>query len=194
LNRSIPSRVEARSIKGLIQIDAAINPGNSGGALLDTQGRMIGINTAIASPSGASSGVGFAIPSNTVARIVPQLIRNGKVIRGDIGIVKVREVERESVKGLMVIALIPKGAAEKAGVRGPKVSKERELFRGMIVVERPKIDLAVADVIVGVNGVETKKVDDFTAIIDDHKPGDEIRLDIIRNGKRVQVPVVLNEP
>lgn len=191
LNRSIPSRVEARSIKGLIQIDAAINPGNSGGALLDTQGQMIGINTAIASQSGGSHGVGFAIPANTISRIVPQLIKNGKVIRGDIGIMKIREIERGSTRGLLVISMIPHGAAEKAGLRGPKVVKERALFRGAIVVERPKIDMGAADVIVGVNGTETKKADDFTAIIDDHKPGDRVTLNVLRDKQQIQIPVVL---
>lgn len=191
LNRSIPSRVEARSIKGLIQIDAAINPGNSGGALLDTQGRMIGINTAIASQSGGSHGVGFAIPANTVSRIVPQLIRNGKVIRGDIGIINVREAERDKTRGLLVLSMIPDGAAEKAGLRNPKVVRERALFRGTPIGERSRIDMNAADLIVGVNGVETKKADDFTAIVDDHKPGDRIVLDVIRNKQRIQIPVVL---
>lgn len=191
LNRSIPGRIEARSIKGLIQIDAAINPGNSGGALLDSQGRMIGINTAIASKSGGSHGVGFAIPANTISRIVPQLLKNGKVIRGDIGIMQVREVERDGIRGILISALVPKGAAEKAGLRGPKIVKEKALFRGAIVIERPKIDLNAADVIVGANGTETKKAEDFTAIIDEHKPGEQIVLDVIRSGKRIKVPVVL---
>ncbi|MDR0704935.1 MAG: trypsin-like peptidase domain-containing protein [Planctomycetaceae bacterium] len=186
LNRSIPSRVEARSIKGLIQIDAAINPGNSGGALLDTQGQMIGINTAIASQSGGSHGVGFAIPANTVSRIIPQLIKNGKVIRGDIGIEAVRAIEQDSVRGLLIRSLVPDGAAVKAGLRGPKIVKVRF---GMEVGF--KIDWSVADIIVAVNGIETKKADDFTTVIDDHKPGDRIQLDIIRNGKRIQIPVVL---
>lgn len=191
LNRSIPGRFEARSIKGVIQIDAAINPGNSGGALLDSHGRMIGINTAIASQSGGSHGIGFAIPANTITRITPQLIRNGKVIRGDIGIMKVREVEREGKRGLLLISLVPKGAAEKAGLRCPKVTKERKLLQGAFVIEMPKIDMSVADVIISVNGTATKKADDFTAVIDDHKPGDQLILDVLRNGKIVQVPVVL---
>lgn len=191
LNRSIPGRIEARSIKGAIQIDAAINPGNSGGALLDTQGRMIGINTAIASKSGGSHGVGFAIPANTISRIVPQLLKNGKVIRGDIGIMNVREIERDSVQGLLLISMVSKGAAEKAGLRGPKVVKERAILRGTIIIERPKADLNAADVIVGVNGTKTKKAEDFTAVIDDHKPGDRIVLDVIREGNLIRVPVVL---
>ncbi|MDR2704728.1 MAG: trypsin-like peptidase domain-containing protein [Planctomycetaceae bacterium] len=191
LNRSIPSRIEARSIKGLIQIDAAINPGNSGGALLDTQGRMIGINTAIASQSGGSHGVGFAIPANTVSRIVPQLIKNGKVIRGEIGIGAVRVIEQDSVRGLLIRSLVPDGAAEKAGLKGPKIVKVR-VPRGSFAIEvGSKIDWSAADIIVAVNGVETKKADDFTTVIDDHKPGDRILLDVIRNGKRIQIPVIL---
>lgn len=191
LNRSIPSKIEARSIKGVIQIDAAINPGNSGGILLDSQGRMIGINTAIASHSGGSDGIGFAIPANTVSRIVPQLLKSGKVVRGNIGIMKVREVERDKVKGLLVISMMPDGAAEKAGLQGPKVTKERALFRGSIVVEQPKIDMRAADIITGVNGIPVKKADDFTAVVDEHKPGDQMILDVLRKGKQIQVPITL---
>ncbi|MGL4594437.1 MAG: S1C family serine protease [Thermoguttaceae bacterium] len=191
LNRAIPGRFEARSIKGAIQIDAAINPGNSGGSLLDTQGKMIGLNTAIASKSGGSHGVGFAIPSNTISRIAPQLINSGKVIRGDVGIMRIREIERQSARGLLIISLVPKGAAEKAGLRGPRVVKERSLLRGTIVIEQPKIDLAAADVIIGVNGIETKKADDFTAIIDERKPGEQVVLDVLREGNRIKIPVIL---
>ena len=89
LNRSLPSRRSRRSLKSIIQIDAAINPGNSGGPLLDSHARMIGMNTAIASKTGESAGVGFAIPASTIARIVPQLIRDGKVRRPEAGIVRV---------------------------------------------------------------------------------------------------------
>ncbi len=191
LNRSFPGRMQARSIKGAIQIDAAINPGNSGGALLDSHGRLIGINTAIASQSGGSHGVGFAIPANTVARIVPQLLKNGKVIRGDIGIVRVRQIETDSVQGLMLIAIEADGAAAKAGLKTPLVKKERGLLRGTFVVEREVVDWEAADVILGVNGTQTKKADTFTGIIDEHKPGDRIVLDVLRGKKRLQVPVVL---
>ena len=192
LDRTIPGRQgRARAIKGAIQIDAAINPGNSGGALLDTQGRMIGINTAIASKSGGSHGVGFAIPTNTISRIVPQLIKSGKVIRGDIGIAQTKDHERDGTKGVLVAVVTPKGAAEKAGLRGPRVVRERSLIRGAVVIQQPKVDLEAADLIVAANGVETKKTVDFTAIIDDHKPGDRVVLDVIRGGNRVQLPVVL---
>jgi S1-C subfamily serine protease len=194
LNRSIPGRVESRSIKGAIQVDAPINPGNSGGALLDSKGRCIGITTAIASKSGGSHGVGFAVPSKTILRIIPQLIKNGKVIRGEIGIGAVREIERElpqgKIQGLLVRALLPNGAAEKAGLKGPKVVKERFYWRGMSGVQS-KVDPNVADIILGIDGQGTKKVDDFTGIVDDHKPGDSLMLDVYRDGKTVKVPVVL---
>jgi len=180
LNRSMPSRVEGRSIRGLIQTDAAINPGNSGGALLDTQGRLIGINTAIASKSGGSHGVGFAIPAKTVLRIVPQLLRNGKVIRGETGIDAVRELPNG--KGLLLLQLAERGPGAKAGLRGPNLVRER----GM-----PRRDLSTADIIVAAEGVPTKKVDDFTAIVDERIPGDRIVLDVLREGKIIKVPVTL---
>jgi len=195
LNRAIPSRVEGRNLRGLIQTDAAINPGNSGGALLDSRGKLIGINTAIASTSGGSHGVGFAIPSRTILRIVPQLIRNGKVIRGDPGIDTVREVTRDfpsgiKIQGLLILALTENGPAEKAGLRGPKIVKVRGMIRGMEITQ-PRADLNTADIITAVDGVPTKKADDFTAIVDERRPGDSVVLDVFREGKKVKVPVTL---
>ena len=190
LNRSIPSRMQGRSIRGLIQTDAAINPGNSGGALLDSQGKLIGINTAIASTSGGSHGVGFAIPSRTILRIVPQLIQNGKVIRGETGIDTVREINRETVQGLLILELAENGPAEKAGLRGPKIVKVRGVLRG-IEFTRPQRDLSAADIITAVDGEPVKKAEDFTAIVDERKPGDRIVLDVLREGKIVKVPLTL---
>src|SRR3974390_2705092 len=100
----------------MIQIDAAINPGNSGGPLLDSHARMIGMNTAIASKTGESAGVGFAIPINTIARVVPQLIQSGHVRRPDSGIAKVYQTDH----GLLIAMLVPNGPAERAGLQGPK--------------------------------------------------------------------------
>jgi S1-C subfamily serine protease len=180
LNRSMPSHAEGRSIRGLIQTDAAINPGNSGGALLDTQGRLIGINTAIASKSGGSHGVGFAIPSKTILRIVPQLLRNGKVIRGETGIDAVRELPNE--KGLLILQLTTKGPADKGGLRGPSIVRDRGVIRR---------DVSAADIIVAVEGVPVKKVDDYTAIIDERVPGDRVVFDILRDGKIVKVSITL---
>ena len=199
LNRSIPNRIEGRmegrSIKGVIQTDAAINLGNSGGALLDSQGKLIGINTAIASKSGGSHGVGFAIPSKTILRIVPQLIKTGKVIRGEPGIETVREVTRAvpnggTIQGLLILQLSENGPAEKAGLRGPKIVRVRRILSGMEITQ-PQRDLSVADIITAVDGVPTKKADDFTAIVDERKPGDRIVLDVFREGKMIKMTVTL---
>jgi len=187
LNRTLPSRSSARRIKQVIQIDAAINPGNSGGPLLDTHGRMIGMNTAIASKTGESAGVGFAIPINTIARTVPQLIRDGRVIRPDIGIARVYQTER----GLLIASLVPGGAAEQAGLQGPKIVRERKR-QGPFVYETQKVDRMAADLIVGVDGQKITSADDFLGIIESKRPGDETTINVIRNGREVAVPVRLD--
>ncbi|MBQ6828620.1 MAG: trypsin-like peptidase domain-containing protein, partial [Thermoguttaceae bacterium] len=117
LNRTIGSPQQFRQIKGVFQIDAAINPGNSGGVLLDSKGRMIGMNTAIASRVGESSGVGFAIPVNTIHRIATILLEKGEVVRGDAGVVQVTETENGLIPGLIDEG----GAADSAGLRGGKL-------------------------------------------------------------------------
>ena len=109
LNRTLPSR-SGRLMKQIIQIDAALNRGNSGGPLLDSQGRLIGMNTAIASTTGQNTGVGFAVGANVIHRVVPELIRSGRIIRPDIGITRVMETEQ----GLLVATLSEKGPAEEA--------------------------------------------------------------------------------
>lgn len=182
LNRTMPSRDPRRSIRGLIQTDAAINPGNSGGALLDTQGRLIGINTAIASLSGGSHGVGFAIPSRTIHRIVPHLLRNGKVIRGEIGIETVRVMPKGNTQGLLVTQLAENGPAERAGLRGPAI------VRGLRGIQR---DLSAADIITAADGVPTKKVNDFTAVLDEKAPDDRVVLDVFREGSTTKITIVL---
>ena len=146
LNRSLPTRT-GRTIKSIIQTDAAINPGNSGGPLLDSGSRLVGMNTAIASRTGQSSGVGFAIPVGTLARIVPQLIQRGKVIRPDVGVARVYQTDA----GLLVAALAPDGPAERAGMRGFKVVRERKR-QGPFVAEFERVDRSGADLIVAVAG------------------------------------------
>jgi len=186
LNRSLPARRAGRQIKSIIQIDAAINPGSSGGPLLDSRGRMIGMNTAIASRTGESAGVGFAIPVNTIARVVPQLIQNGRVRRPDSGIARVYQTEH----GLLIASLVPNGAAEKAGLRGFKVIRQRKK-QGPFVYESQTIDRSAADLIVAVDGQPVKTADDFLSIIDGKNPGDRVVLTIVREGQTRQVPLVL---
>lgn len=181
LNRSLQLHGN-RSIRSIIQIDAAINPGNSGGPLLDSHARLIGMNTAIASNTGQSSGVGFAIPSNLISRVVPQLIRHGRVIRPEIGIQRVFETEQ----GLLVARLTPNGPAERAGLRGPSVVRRR---RGPIVFER--VDQSTADLIVGVDGKEIKTADDFLGYIESKRPGDTVTLIIIRDDRPMEISVTL---
>ena len=186
LNRSLPRRQRQGTLKSIIQIDAAINPGNSGGPLLDTRGRMIGMNTAIASKTGESAGVGFAIPVNTVARVVPELIRDGRVLRGDIGIDAVYRTER----GLLIASLVPGGAAEKAGLQGPKIVRRRKR-QGPFVYEYTTVDRAAADLIVGLDGKPVKRTDDFLDTIESKRPGDEVVVNIVREGEAKDVVVRL---
>ena len=120
LNRSLPTRA-GRTMKSIIQIDAALNRGNSGGPLLDSRGRLIGMNTAIASSTGENTGVGFAIPVDTIKRVAAQLIENGKVIRPETGISRVFQSEQ----GLVIATLVPGGPAEQAGLRGFRSSARR---------------------------------------------------------------------
>jgi S1-C subfamily serine protease len=186
LNRSLPGRRGRRSLRSIIQIDAAINPGNSGGPLLDSHARMIGMNTAIASKTGESAGVAFAIPINTIARIVPQLIQNGHAQRADSGIAKVLPTER----GLLIIALVPGGPAERAGLQGPRVTrKKRQTLFGS--EEYITVDRSAADLIVAVDGHPIKTADDFLEGVEAKQPGEQVVITVIRAGQPVQVPVKL---
>jgi S1-C subfamily serine protease len=186
LNRSLPTR-SGRTIKSIIQTDAAINPGNSGGPLLDSGSRLIGMNTAIASRTGQSSGVGFAIPVGTLARIVPQLIQRGKVIRPDAGIARVYQTD----KGLLVASLAPEGPAERAGMRGFKVVRERRR-QGPFTAEFERVDRSGADLIVAVAGEAVRTADDFLSAIDSRNPGDQVLIAVEREGHRLDLPVILD--
>jgi S1-C subfamily serine protease len=182
LNRSLPGRHGRRTLKSIIQIDAAINPGNSGGPLLDSHARMIGMNTAIASKTGESAGVGFAIPINTITRIVPQLIQNGHVRRPDSGIARVYPTDR----GLLILSLVPKGPAERAGLRGPRIEETRQ---GPFIVRN--VNRAAADMIVAVDGRPIKTADDFLDAIEVKQPGDQVVITVIRDGQPRQIPLRL---
>jgi S1-C subfamily serine protease len=187
LNRSLPSRSQNRTIKQIIQIDAAINPGNSGGPLLDSHGRMIGINTAIASRTGENAGVGFAIPINTVGRVLPQIIQRGHVVRPDVGITRVYQTEH----GLLLATLTPGGPAERAGLRGPKIAR-RTKRQGPFVYEYQTVDRSAADLIVAVDGNKILTADDFLSAIESKQPGEQVIITVIREGRQVNVPVKLD--
>ncbi len=187
LNRSLPGRHSGRSLKSIIQIDAAINPGNSGGPLLDSHARMIGMNTAIASKTGESAGVGFAIPASTIARIVPQLIHEGRVRRPETGIVRVYQTDQ----GLLIATLAPGGPAERAGLQGPKVVRQQKR-QGPFVYEYQTVDRSAADLIVGVDGKPVKTADDFLDAIESKRAGEQVAISVVRSGQQRQVPVVLD--
>jgi len=184
LERPIQAQ-NGRKIEGAIQTDASINPGNSGGPLLDSHGRMIGINSQIESPSGASAGVGFAIPVSIAKRIVPLLIRDGEIRRPKLGI-GARDVEtlgnqlRLPVStGVLIVSVVPGGAAANAGLRG--------------VVQTEDGDIELGDIILSIDGQKVDNSDDLYKILDKHKLGDTVSVGVLRQGNRTSVPVRLTE-
>jgi S1-C subfamily serine protease len=178
LGRTIKS-LSNRTIEGVIQTDAAINPGNSGGPLLDSSGRLIGVNTQIVSPSGAYAGIGFAVPVDTVNRVVPELIKHGKLIRPGLGVSLVPDAiaRRWGIRGLIIGKVWRGGSADRAGLRGA-----RETVTGRI---------ELGDVVVAVDGRPVETVDDLMDVMEVHKVGDRVRVDVIRNNKRQSVDVIL---
>ena len=182
LDREIESATQ-RSIRGVIQTDAAINPGNSGGPLLDSAGRLIGVNTAIYSPSGASAGIGFAIPVDEVNRIVPRLIRDGKFIRPALGIQAATKSFQDSLglpKGVAVMGVVPNSPAQQAGIQPFK--------------RAPDGSLVVGDVIVALNGKPIASFDELLNALEQHQAGETVTLLILRGDKRREQPVRLGLP
>jgi S1-C subfamily serine protease len=179
LGREIKS-VTGRTIKDVVQTDAAINPGNSGGPLLDSAGRLIGVNTAIYSPSGSSAGIGFAVPVDVVNRVVPEIIKYGKVIRPGLGITVANEqvMERLGVDGILIINVEIGSAAETAGIRGTR----QEMG-----------DIILGDIITGVNGVNVRSYNDLRDELDNFKIGNEISLELIRNQRKHSLQIILEE-
>jgi S1-C subfamily serine protease len=186
LNRDLPSRVPGRAMKALIQTDAAMNPGNSGGPLLNTSGQMIGMCVAIATKTGQSAGVGFAIPIDRIKTIVPELIQNGRVIRADIGITHVMETDT----GLVIARLDPEGPAAQAGLQGfRRVIQRRQ--QGPLVYETEQIDRSHADRILAVDDEPMKSGVQFRDKIWQYKPGDVVKLTILRDGQQQEIEVTL---
>lgn len=180
LGRTISNRT--MNMDDLIQTDAAINPGNSGGPLLDSAGRLIGMNVAIFSPSGASAGIGFAIPVDTVNRVVPNLIRNGRFKQPIVGIsandTANRLIVKElGIKGVLILSVSPNSPAAKAGLVAS------QLVNG---------DLVLGDVIQSINSEKVENMNDFLNIIERHQLNDTITVNILRQGrKKLSLPLTL---
>jgi S1-C subfamily serine protease len=182
LNREIES-VTRRTIRGAIQTDAAINPGNSGGPLLDSAGRLIGVNTAIYSPSGASAGIGFSIPVDEVNRVVPRLIRDGRFVRPALGVAYGTPQINRALglpRGVALLRVQPDGPAARAGLR-PFTRGERGIVAG--------------DVITAMNGEAVATADDVLTVLERMQPGEDVELTLWRAGstRRQRVALAASE-
>jgi S1-C subfamily serine protease len=169
-----------RPIKGVIQTDAPMNPGNSGGPLLDSAGRVIGMNTAILSPTGAYAGIGFAIPVDCINWIVPEIISGRVVARPNLGITTAPDhlVRQLGLTGALILTIAPNTTAEKAGLRGTRRGDSGKIVLG--------------DLIVAVDGEPVRTTDDLFRAVDRHKVGDAVPLTILREGKKIDVQVNLD--
>ncbi|WP_435019859.1 S1C family serine protease [Tundrisphaera sp. TA3] len=183
LDRSIQAK-NGRTIKGIIQTDAAINPGNSGGPLLNARGEVIGMNTAILSQVGQSAGIGFAVPISTIRRLLRPLIDHGRVIRADLGLTRVFRTR----EGLLILGVAEGGAADQAGLRPIQARRYRV---GNRVVSR--LDPESADLIVAIDGKPAAAYDDLLTEVESHAPGDSVVVTVIREGRRLDVPVTLGQ-
>ncbi len=184
LGRTIQG-VSGATIFDVVQTDAAINPGNSGGPLLDSAGRLIGVNTAIYSPSGASAGIGFAVPVDTVSRIVPELVAHGRVIRPILGVdlderLSAYVTRRLGVEGVLIRGVARGGGAAEAGLEGTSVDR-----RGTVVP---------GDVVQEIDGKPVKSTSDLLGRLGSYRPGDTVTLTVWREGKTRKVRVRLQAP
>jgi S1-C subfamily serine protease len=178
LGRTIRSMSD-RTIEGVIQTDAAINPGNSGGPLLDSSGRLIGVNTQIVSPSGAFAGISFAVPVDTVNRVVPQLIAYGKIIRPGLGVVLLQDsiAARYGIQGAVLMRVEPQSAAARAGLKGAR--------------ETPEGEIVLGDILTAIDGEKVESMDDLQTILDRHKVGDPVSVEYSRDGEKRRTLVTL---
>jgi S1-C subfamily serine protease len=179
LNREIDS-VNQRTIRGVIQTDAAINPGNSGGPLLDSAGRLIGVNTAIYSPSGGSAGIGFAIPVDEVNRIVPRLVRDGRITRPALGVSSMPEQVQRALRlpdGVALLQVTPRGPADRAGLQPFRRAQDGSIVHG--------------DIITAVEDEAVRDLDDMLTALEKHQPGETVALTVVRNGRSRKVNATL---
>jgi S1-C subfamily serine protease len=170
LGREIKS-ISERTIYDVIQTDAPINPGNSGGPLLDSHGRLIGVNTAIYSPSGASAGIGFAVPVSTVNRMVPQILQYKRIVRPVMGVNLAGDqvAKQLNVKGVIVQSVVPGGPAGRGGIVG--------------MTRDPDGGWVLGDVLVQIDGVAVTRADDLFQVLDKRKIGDEVALEVVTSGR-----------
>jgi S1-C subfamily serine protease len=183
LGREIESLTN-RPIKDVIQTDAAINPGNSGGPLLDSSGKLIGVNTAILSRSGSSAGIGFAIPVDEVKRVVPQLIGKGRISRAGLGVVpapdqvvrRLRETDRLNRAGVLIAEVKPGSPAEKAGLKPTYVKEGR---------------VVIGDLIVQIDDKPIAKVNDLLEALEKHKAGEKVPVRIVRDDQEMDLQIEL---
>jgi S1-C subfamily serine protease len=180
LGREIKS-VAGIPIRNVIQSDAAINPGNSGGPLLNSSGELIGVNTAIYSPSGASAGIGFSIPVDEVSWVVPELIKHGRIMRPSLGVelATVNTTKRLGLKGALIIEVVQGSAAEKAGLRPTYQDR-----RGRI---------QLGDAIIGLGDDLVNNANDLVLILEKYQPGDIVPVKLLRDDEEVTVEVRLDE-
>ncbi|MDE2851865.1 MAG: trypsin-like peptidase domain-containing protein [Acidobacteriota bacterium] len=179
LDREVQS-IGGRELQGVIQTDAAINPGNSGGPLLDSSGRLIGVNTQIVSSGGAWAGIGFAIPVDTVNWVVPELIAHGRVNRPQLGVSLVEGARvRPQVDGVLVLEVVRNSGADRAGLRPTR---------------RTRQGIVLGDVITAIEGQPVQSVSDIRALLERQQPGDSVTVSLLRGDEETEAEVRLSAP
>ena len=179
LDREVQS-IGGRELQGVIQTDAAINPGNSGGPLLDSSGRLIGVNTQIVSSGGAWAGIGFAIPVDTVNWVVPELIAHGRVNRPQLGVTLVEGARvRPQVDGVLVLEVVRNSGADRAGLRPTR---------------RTRQGIVLGDVITAIEGQPVQSVSDIRALLERQQPGDSVTVNLLRGDEETEAEVRLSAP
>jgi S1-C subfamily serine protease len=188
LDRSLKSK-EGQQMRNIVQIDAALNQGNSGGPLLDSQGDLVGMNTAIASLTGENTGVGFAVPARTILRVVPQLIEYGRFRSAWLGV----DYFWKSEQGIGIAKVTPGGPADQAGLQGLEVDRQVVRFGNGQAAVVPKWIKESADIILQVDQTKIESLDDFQAVVESKDPGDSIEIEVLRAGEVRRLTIQLGE-